>query len=160
VRVPPGTGVDVSSHGDVSAFGLSGALSVTTTSGDVTAGDLSGTAVLHTASGDIQVHDLTARASLETSSGDVEGSDLGSDTVRARTGSGDVDLVFSAPPSHADAETGSGDVNLLVPRGALYTVDAETSSGDRVIGVPTAEHAVHALRVRAGSGDITVLAGS
>jgi hypothetical protein len=68
--------------------------------------------------------------------------------------------VFSAPPSSADAEAGSGDVNLLVPRGALYTVDAVTSSGDRVIGVPSAPYAVHALRVRSGSGDIAVLPGS
>lgn len=161
VRVPPGTTVEVSAHsGDISAFGLSGLTSLTTSSGDVTASDLSGAAVLHTASGDIQVHDLTGTASLEASSGDVDGDDLSSGTVRASTGSGDVDLVFSGAPNRVDAETGSGDVNLLVPRGALYSVDAVTSSGDRVIGVPTAPHAARVLHARAGSGDITVLAGS
>jgi Putative adhesin len=159
VHVPPGTTVDVSSRGDVSASGLSGRVGVTTTSGDVTASDLSGPAQLHTSSGDIQVHDLSGTASLAASSGDVEGNDLSSGTVRARTGSGDIDLVFASAPDSADAETGSGDVDLLVPRSARYFVDAETSSGDRVIGVPTARHAVHLLRVRAGSGDITVLAG-
>jgi Putative adhesin len=162
VRVPSGTTVDVSSDsGDVTASGLTGLARLTTSSGDVSASELSGPAVLHTASGDIQVHDLSgATASLEASSGDVAGEDLSSGTVRARTGSGDVDLVFATPPDRADAEAGSGDVNLLVPRSAFYSVDAATSSGDRVISVPTARHATHVLSARAGSGDVTVLAGS
>ena len=160
VHVPPDTPVEVSSRGDVSAFGLSGPVQLTTTSGDVTAGDASGPVQLHSASGDVSVHDVSGTASLDASSGDVEGGDLSSATVTARTGSGDIDLVFATAPASADAETGSGDVNLLVPRSARYAVDAETSSGDRVIGVPTSTRSAHALRVRAGSGDITVLAGS
>jgi Toastrack DUF4097 len=161
VRVPPGTPVEVDSRsGDVSAAALSGPVRLTTASGDVSASDLSGPARLSTASGDIQVHDLSGTATLEASSGDVEGDDLNSGIVRARTGSGDVDLVFATAPSSADAETGSGDVDVLVPRSARYAVDAETSSGDRVIGVPTSLRSGHVLRVRAGSGDIAVLAGS
>ena len=160
VHVPPATPVDVSSRGDVSASGLSGPVRLSTSSGDVTAGDVSGPAQLHTSSGDVQVHDLSGPATLESSSGDVEADDLSSSTVRASTGSGDVDLVFATAPASADAETGSGDVNLLVPRSARYFVDAETSSGDRVVGVPTGPRASHVLRVRSGSGDIAVLAGS
>jgi hypothetical protein len=160
VRVPPGTMVQVGSDsGDVSASGLSGPVKLTTSSGDVSAGDLSGPAQLHASSGDITVHDLTGTASLEASSGDVSADDLGSGTVHARTGSGDVDLLFSSAPAGVDAETGSGDVSLLVPRGGPYAVDAETASGDRVIGVATAPRAPRVLRARTGSGDVTVLYG-
>jgi Putative adhesin len=161
VRVPSGTPVEVSSRGDVSAFGLSGPVRMTTASGDVTAADVSGAAQLSTSSGDIQVHDLSADATLETGSGDVEGSDLSAGTVRARSGSGDVDLVFATAPDRADAQTGSGDVDLVVPHGARYAVDAETASGDRtIVGVPRRRHSGHVLHVRAGSGDIAIVTGS
>jgi hypothetical protein len=162
VHVPPDTPVQVVSRsGDVSASGLSGLVRLTTSSGDVSASDLSGTAELHTSSGDITAHDLSGgRASLEASSGDVAGDDLSAASVDARTGSGDVDLLFAAAPAAVAAETGSGDVSLLVPRGARYAVDAETSSGDRVVGVATAPRADHVLRARTGSGDVNVVYGS
>jgi hypothetical protein len=161
VRVPPGTSVDIrAGSGDVDVSGVSGDVRLVTASGDVTASDLGGTADLRTSSGDVDVHDLSGDAVLRSGSGDVAADGLTSDTARARTGSGDVDLLFSAAPRHVDAETGSGDVSLLVPRSARYAVDAETSSGDRVIGVPTSSRASHVLRARTGSGDVTVLAGS
>jgi DUF4097 and DUF4098 domain-containing protein YvlB len=161
VRVPPGVAIDVRARsGDVRASGLSGYVRLATASGDVAASELSGTANLHTSSGDVDVHDLSGTAYLRTSSGDVAADGLSAGTVRAHTGSGDVDLLFSAAPAHADAETGSGDVSLLVPRGARYAVDAETSSGDRVVGVAPATQARHVLRARTGSGDVNVLYGS
>ncbi len=161
VRVPPGTPVQVVSRsGDVSASGLSGLVKLTTSSGDVSASDVSGPAELHTSSGDITAHDLSgSRASLEASSGDIAGDDLSAVSVDARTGSGDVDLLFAAAPTAVAAETGSGDVSLLVPRGAGYAVDAETSSGDRVVGVADAPRAQHVLHARTGSGDVNVLYG-
>ncbi len=143
VRVPAGAAVTVhSGNGDVELSGLSGPVRVDAGAGDISASDLSGPTDLH------------------TGSGDVEGDALSSPTVRAGSGSGDLELLFSAPPAEADAETGSGDVTLLVPRGAAYAVDAETSSGDRVVGVQTSRRSGHALHVRSGSGDVSVLNGS
>ena len=99
-------------------------------------------------------------ASLETSSGDIEATGLRSGTVRARTGSGDVDLLFSAAPQDVDAEAGSGDVSVLVPRGGRYAVEAVTGSGDRSVGVVSHPRAPASLRARTGSGDVSVLYGS
>jgi hypothetical protein len=161
VRVPPGTPVQVSSgSGDVSASGLSGRVQVAASSGDLSVSDLSGHTDLSTGSGDVDAQGLSGTASLETSSGDIEATGLRSGTVRARTGSGDVDLFFSAAPAGVDADTGSGDVSVLVPRGGPYNVDAETSSGDRVVNVATDSQAGKVLRARTGSGDVSVLYGS
>jgi hypothetical protein len=160
VYVPPGTAVEVSTRsGDVSASGLSGPVRLTAISGDISASGLSGPADLNSSSGDIDVHDLSGTASLAASSGDVEGNRLSSRTVHARTGSGDVDLLFATSPHGVDAEAGSGDVSLLVPFGGRYAVDAETSSGDRSIGIRTDPQASRVLRARAGSGDVSVLYG-
>jgi FlaG/FlaF family flagellin (archaellin) len=161
VRVPLGDPVIVhSGEGDVRVSGVSGAVNVDAGAGDITAIDLSGPVYLHTGSGDVDAHHLSGPAQLASDSGDVSGDNLWNGLTKARSGSGDIALVFSAPPTNADAETGSGDVTLLVPRGSAYAVDAETSSGNRTVGVASSRNAPHALRVRSGSGDITVVSGS
>jgi hypothetical protein len=158
VHLPPATAVEVSSaSGDVSAAGLSGPVRVTTSSGDVSVSDLGGPAELHTSSGDLDAHALSGTAALQSSSGDVAGTDLSARTVDAHAGSGDLDLLFAAAPTSVDAATGSGDVSLLVPPGGAYAVDAETSSGERAVGVRTDPQAGHVLRARTGSGDVSVL---
>ena len=161
VRVPAGDAVTVhSGAGDIQLSDLSGPAQVDAGSGDISASDLTGPADLDTGSGDVDGHHLTGPVTLASDSGDVEGDGLSGTTARASTGSGDVTLLFSAPPATADAETGSGDVTLLVPRGVAYAVDAVTSSGDRVVNVDTSGGSGHALRVRTGSGDVTVANGS
>jgi Putative adhesin len=161
VRVPLGDPVTVhSGAGDVQLSGLSGPVNVDAGAGDITATDLTGTANLHSGSGDIDAHHLTGPMTLASDSGDVAGDNLWSARARGSSGSGDIDLVFSAPPKHADAETGSGDVSLLVPRGVAYAVDAVTSAGDRDVGVAQRATSAHALRVRTGSGDVAVENGA
>jgi hypothetical protein len=157
VRVPAGRAATVDTDaGDVVVSAVSGPVHVRTGAGDVSAADLSGPADLHTSSGDVEAHHLTGRVTLSSDSGDVVGEDLDSATVRASSGSGDVVLVFSSAPAVAGAETGSGDVSLLVPRGPAYTVQAETSSGDRTVGVTRRKGSGHRLRARTGSGDVVV----
>jgi Putative adhesin len=161
VRVPLGDPVIVhSGEGDVRVAGVSGAVNVDAGAGDITAIDLSGPVYLHTGSGDVDAHHLSGPARLSSDSGDVAGDNLWSRLAKGTSGSGDITLLFSAPPTNADAETGSGDVTLLVPRGVAYAVDAVTSSGDRHVGVARSAASGHALRVRTGSGDVAVENGS
>jgi DUF4097 and DUF4098 domain-containing protein YvlB len=161
VRAPAGAAVTVhSGEGDIQLSGLAGPVHVDAGSGDIDASDLTGTADLHTGSGDVDAHRLPGTATLASDSGDVTGEGLSGATVRASSGSGDLTLLFAAPPATADAETGSGDVALVVPRGVAYAVDAETSSGNRVVSVDTSRRSDHALRVRTGSGDVTVVNGT
>jgi DUF4097 and DUF4098 domain-containing protein YvlB len=161
LRVPTGAVVTVhSGEGDIQLADLSGPVHVDAGSGDISASDLTGPADLDTGSGDVDAHHLTGAVKLNSDSGDVVGDALSGATARAVTGSGDVTLVFSAPPATAVAETGSGDVTVLVPRGVAYAVNADTSSGDRFVGVDRDARSDHSLRVRSGSGDVTVVNGS
>jgi hypothetical protein len=161
VRVPDGDAVSVhSGNGDIQLSGLSGPARVDAGSGDISLNDLTGPADVRTGSGDVDAHHLTGAVKLNSDSGDVVGDDLSGATARAGTGSGDVTLVFSAPPATAAAETGSGDVSVLLPRGVAYAVDAETSSGDRFVGVDRNARSDHSVRARSGSGDVTVVNGA
>lgn len=161
VRVPPGRAAMVDTDaGDVQVSGLSGRVRLSTGSGDVTASDLTGPADLRTGSGDVEAHDLSGTAMLASDSGNVVGDALAAATASARSGSGDVELLFSSAPATVSAETGSGDVSLLVPRGPAYAVDAGTGSGGRSVGVATSARSDHALRARTGSGDVVVEYGS
>lgn len=140
VRVPRGTAVIVE-----------------TSSGDLSANGLDGNVTLHTASGDVFAHNLSGRLDLDSASGDVDGSALRSATVRAHTGSGDVDLHFANPPDTAEADTGSGDVRIAVPRGPeTYNVDVDAGSGTDDNDLVPDPASRRLLRADTGSGDIEI----
>jgi DUF4097 and DUF4098 domain-containing protein YvlB len=140
LRVPTGTTVRVDSG-----------------SGDIVARDLAGGGDLETSSGDVVVDGASGDLTLESGSGDIVARELRSEQVRADTGSGDVDLRFTAPPRGAEAKTGSGDVRILVPPGVeQYDVDTETGSGETDSGVTDYDGSGRNLRAETGSGDVTV----
>jgi hypothetical protein len=160
VRVPAGAAVTLhSGEGDLHLDGLSGPVRVDAGAGDISASELSGPVALQTGSGDIDAHDLTGAVTLASSSGDVAGDGLSGARAKASSGDGDVELLFSGPPSTADVETGSGDVTVVVPRGPAYSVDAVSASGDRSGDVASTPGADHAIRARTGSGDVAVTYG-
>ncbi len=140
VRVPPGTAVRVE-----------------TSSGDLSADGLTGNVTLHTASGDVRAQNLSGRLDLDSASGDVDGTALRAATVRAHTGSGDVDLHFASPPDTADADTGSGDVRIAVPRGPeTYNVDVDAGSGTDDVDLVPDPASRRLLRADTGSGDVEI----
>jgi DUF4097 and DUF4098 domain-containing protein YvlB len=141
VAVPAGTAVSVESgSGDISAEGVTGNVQLETASGDVSASNLRG-----------------ANVRLESHSGDVSAGDLRVQTVVATTASGDVTMQLASVPQTVEAETSSGDVVVLVPPGTEeYSVDAETNSGDRTIGVATSSRSPRIVKARTSSGDVAV----
>jgi DUF4097 and DUF4098 domain-containing protein YvlB len=126
--------------------------------GDIGAYSLSGTADLGDGSGNIQGTALSGpRVILSSSSGDIGVTGLASAHVTASDGSGNVTLTFTRVPSHVRVVDSSGNVALILPPGkTLYDVNANTSSGSRVVSVPTSSVSTHVITVSDGSGNITI----
>jgi hypothetical protein len=134
------------------------AVRVDATSGDIGATALSGNLTLHTASGDVRVLSAGGRLDLDTASGDVDGAGLRSTSVRAHTGSGDVDLDLRVTPETVDADTASGDVRIAVPPGPeTYNVDVDTASGTEDVEMLPDPKSPRLLRAHTGSGDVEVV---
>ena len=131
------------------------AVTVETGSGDVTVAGSLGATRASAGSGDVSARDVAGALTLETGSGDVEGSGLGRADVTAKTGSGDVDLDFSAAAPDVRVQTGSGDVSMRLPAGT-YDVSPDTGSGDTEIRVTDSQASPDHVTVRTGSGDIEV----
>jgi Putative adhesin len=144
--------------GEIRVRGATGNVSARANSGDLDLSGVAGAVVCHTGSGDIRLANITGTADAETGSGDVVATGLSGGHTSAHTGSGDLTLRLSATQD-VDADTGSGDVRVTVPAGQAYHVTADTSSGDRHVGVTDDPAAAHRLKVHTGSGDITVNAG-
>jgi DUF4097 and DUF4098 domain-containing protein YvlB len=89
--------------------------------------------------------------------------------IRARTGSGDIDLIQVAR-ADVDAQTGSGDVMLNLPADAAFTLSARTGSGSIETSQPlqvqgerrrrhlqgTVRGGGHRVDVTTGSGSIDI----
>ncbi len=108
---------------------------------------------------DTLTYDVAGKVTVletHTGSGDVDANGLAGKRVTADTGSGDVDLKFTAVPDRVDVETGSGNGTVWVPSGT-YQVTTETGSGDRKIEVDQDVSAPHTVVVKTGSGDVKVL---
>ena len=168
VQVPGGVPVEVDAgSGDVTAAGLVRLREVRTGSGDVevtaVAGDAgpdAGGTTVRTGSGDVVLRGVGGDLDVGTGSGDVLAADLAATSVRARTGSGSVDLRAVEPPQDVTVRTDSGDVALTVPDSPLgYAVSATTGSGQALVGVAHDPSSPLRVVLRTGSGDVDVLPG-
>ena len=145
--------------GDMTVRGLTGHVSAGAGSGNVGAYGLSGTTDLADGSGDILGSALSgARVTLSNGSGNISITGLTSGYVVASDGSGDISLTFTRVPSHVHVTDDSGNVTLILPPGktTLYHVNASTSSGNKVINVPTSSVSHRVITVTDGSGDISI----
>lgn len=131
--------------GDISAEGISGALSATAASGDIALRRLAGSISAHTASGDIMIHDAVGALRLRSASGDVHVREADLHRYQIQTASGDVQLgqarLVAAGPFAV--ESVSGDVTLdhgVSPaageRGAI--LEFKSVSGDARVAPPLA----------------------
>jgi DUF4097 and DUF4098 domain-containing protein YvlB len=99
------------------------------------------------------------RLALRSSSGDVEATGVDVGDIDARTSSGDVTVELGSAPRQVDTVTSSGDVLVVVPYvlgDVYYDVEADTSSGDRVVDVRTDPLSDRRIEAHTGSGDVTV----
>ena len=84
-----------------------------------------------------------------------------SESFRAVTTTGDVDVEFTQAPPTVDAQTGNGDIELALPAPGPFVVNAATGQewGTTVVRVPQtreSEDAASAVNARSETGDVMV----
>ena len=125
-------------------------------SGNVEISDLDGDIRAHSGSGNVKIENTVGDLHLSTGSGNIKGRELGSFECDADAGSGNVSLTFTEKPTTLKAKAGSGNVDLKVPFGR-YDIDLEVGSGwadaDNLVNDPRANKSIKA---RAGSGNVKV----
>ncbi|MEV0096639.1 DUF4097 family beta strand repeat-containing protein [Streptomyces sp. NPDC050738] len=141
LAVPAGISVKVvSGSGPVRVSGLAGVLDVKSTSGSV------------------RLYGVRGPTHVRVGSGSVEGVALGSQTVDAHAGSGEVSLDFAAPPRELTGSVGSGEFSATLPPGSRYRVQGSARSGSREIDSALIDPASDRV-IDASSGSGTVWLG-
>jgi Toastrack DUF4097 len=155
--------------------GLRDVCSVRAVSGDVTLDNLGSSVDAQTVSGDLESRSLRGSLRFTTVSGDLTVVDGVSDSVRAKTVSGDVALDLDLTgPGYAEVDSVSGDVTVRVPATTGVQVDVVSTTGALDSAFPglrresrpgrgrlegTIGDGAARLRVRTVSGDVALLAG-
>lgn len=135
------TGVSLSTRGgDLSVTGVIGNLTLSSGGGNLTARGLGGT------------------VRFSTRGGNVTGSALAAPDVTARSGGGNIRLVFTRPPDNLKITTRGGDVTVVLPPGGTrYVIATITNSGQISTGsVPVSARSQHAITVHTGGGNISI----
>ena len=83
------------------------------------------------------------------------------ESFRASTANGDIEVGFKTAPRTLDANTDNGDIRIALPPSGAYVVNADTSdsSGDTVVRVPRTsdrKNAASVVTARSDTGDITI----
>jgi Putative adhesin len=148
--------VDVKlSSGELEVMDLTGSLRADVGSGSITIERISGDVDAHTSSGEIELSEIAGKTTVDTGSGSIEGDLRSSDAVDARTSSGEITLEVAEAKS-VRAKTGSGSIELTVPNRA-YKIDATTGSGDiDHSGVREDDASEYAITASTGSGSIEI----
>ena len=126
-------------------------------SGNLTATNLTGAVNLNAGSGDIRLDQLSGALVLSDSSGNISGTELSGSKASVDDGSGNVDLSFERPPEMVTVSDASGNIRVALPANISYDISADASSGSTDVRVPTNPQSHHVIRLRAGSGNITVV---
>lgn len=124
-----------------------------TSNGSITLTKMS-TVKVTTSNGPIRLKDITGDVEAKTSNGRVEGSGLAGQRVSAESSNGPVNLSVT-DPREVRIKSSNGRIDLAVPAGK-YDVSADTSNGDKDIGVDTAERSDRSIELSTSNGDITV----
>lgn len=106
-------------------------------------------------SGKVAIENLAGELTLRTVAGDISVTD-GPQTLDARSSSGQIDLEFSTPISHIEAQSVAGNITVLVPRGETYRVLTSSTTGTVSVAVDTDTASETLIDARSSTGNITV----
>jgi hypothetical protein len=109
-------------------------------------------------SGSITLSGLAGPVTASTATGLISATGLSGDTVRLRTGSGEIIAGFTSPPTTLQATTQVGAINIGVPGTVLYNVTARATA--YVINVNISTSSPYTITAQAGTGAITVVPGA
>jgi hypothetical protein len=131
-------------------------LTVKASGGDVMVRDLTEKIDVDLAGGNVHLENALGDLGVSSTAGDVWIVDSQSKSVVVKSTAGDAYLGFLRPPTNVDARTTAGNLNIQVPRGAVYSVDAESMAGSRDVSVEQTDSAPHRIRARNTGGDLAV----
>ncbi|MFD4671769.1 DUF4097 domain-containing protein [Lentzea sp. NPDC058450] len=140
--------------GKIQVRDIAGDVRVAAGSGDLEAARIDGALTAEVDSGNVVLDLIKGKAMVVTHSGDIVGTGIDND-LTADASSGNVSLTFLSTRS-LRANSGSGDINVRIP-GGPFKVVGETGSGDRWINVPTDPAARNELQLITASGDVRVV---
>ena len=148
-----------SASGAFTVDSVAGRLKADTASGGMTVRTVKGSAVIASASGAASVDALAGDVRFQSASGGLSVGRLDGD-VDVQTASGAI-TVASGVRGRLSVQTGSGDIELGIAAGTAAQLDVRTRSGAvrnslAATDGPVAGDETMAVRVRTGSGDITV----
>jgi hypothetical protein len=126
--------------------------------GRITAAGLTGRITLTTTNGTIEADGTVGRADLQTTNGDIRLTDAVSDAVQATTTNGSVELTFADAPDTVDTGSTNGSIRVRVPvSGVSYLVTAQTTNGSvDTDSVPSDSTSRRSITARTTNGGITV----
>ncbi|WP_205718245.1 DUF4097 family beta strand repeat-containing protein [Actinomadura sp. WMMA1423] len=105
-----------------------------------------------THSGSVQLDGVAGPVKARTSNGKIRGSGI-KGGVEAETSNGSITLAPGSP-QNVRAKTSNGDITLTMPQGH-YRVSANSSNGDRKLGIQDDSSARYLLDLSTSNGDIT-----
>jgi len=128
--------------------------------GRITASGLTGRVTLTTTNGAIETAGTVGRADLQTTNGDIRLTDTVSKTVNASTTNGSVTLEFVDAPEVVDAGSTNGQITVRVPvDGVTYRVTAQTTNGTVTDDtVPSDSTSRRAITAQTTNGAISIAA--
>ncbi|PJJ03052.1 putative adhesin [Streptomyces sp. 2333.5] len=117
--------------------------------------DLSGVGAVQvtTSNGGIDLDGVTGPIDATTTDGAITGHGLSGRQIAAETSNGAIDLTPATAQS-VRAKTSNGSITVTVPK-AHYRVSAETSNGDKHLGVVQDPAGRYRLDLTTSNGDIT-----
>jgi hypothetical protein len=114
---------------------------------NVTVDDGAGQVILTGLAGDLDV---------QAGEGAIFGTGLSAATARFQTGTGEIDVAFSAAPHQVTATSGTGAVVVRAPSSVPYQVTANGQLGSVNVALPQSASASHVITASAGLGSVTV----
>jgi hypothetical protein len=136
-------------------------MQVATDTGRVSVSGTSSGVTAITTTGGVTLSGVTGgNVSARTNTGDVTVLATAPDgVVSASTDTGDVRLSFTSPPRSVRASTSTGDVTISVPAGDAYAVNSRTDVGESTVLVPNDPAAARSISATTSVGDIQVASG-
>jgi Putative adhesin len=133
------------------------AASVSTGGGQVTADGMTGAVTLSTGGGNVSASGVSGPLSLDTGGGDIQATGITTAQVSADIGGGDIEIVFTKVPRTVRVSTGGGDITIVVPPGGThYRVVADAGGGNLDDPIPIDSSSPNLITATTGGGNITI----
>jgi DUF4097 and DUF4098 domain-containing protein YvlB len=148
------------SGGSIKLIELVGDVNVESSAGSITAERTTGSLHLESSAGSVRVDTASGPLDLSSSAGGVTVTNSTSETVKADSSAGSINLTFVSEPMSVDADSSAGGVHIVVPQGPwAYAVDASTSAGNATVKVKTDPSSKRTMKVRSSAGNVSVRYG-